>query len=202
MEEGSGQLREDSDSELHQGQKSPMKGNNGKSEKQIDVLLIALAEEKKRSDDYLSRLRYLQADFDNYRKRIDRDLDDAKRISKEGLVISLLEVVDELELAVKNGRNNNNSESIVQGVEMTLKKLLKVLEGEGVTAIESLGKPFDPALHTAICTTARNDVAEGTILEELRKGYMMNTRVIRPSMVKISVKNQESVNDVKSKEEF
>jgi molecular chaperone GrpE len=199
MEEDSGQSKEDT--ELRQEQKPPMKNNNGKSEKQVDILLVALAEEKKRSNDYLNRLAYLQADFDNYRKRADRNLDEAKKNSNERLVINLLEVVDELELAVKNGKTNGNSESIVQGVEMTLKKMSKLLEGEGVTPIDCLGKPFNPELHMVACTSSREEVADGTILEELRKGYMMNSRVIRPSMVMISVKSQEPVNDVKSMEE-
>ena len=112
-----------------------------------------LESEKKRSEDYLTRLRYLQADFENQKKRFDRETEQTKNYCNERIIISLLDVVDELELAVKNGEISTEPESLIEGVELTLKKLRKVLEQEGVTPIESPeGKIFDPARHNAVVT--------------------------------------------------
>ncbi len=153
-----------------------------------DQLMQELDQEKIRSEEYLSRLKYMQADFDNFRKRVERQMDDIKKYSNERLVLELLEVVDELELAVKSGSDSASSEVLVQGVEMTLKKLRKILLNEGVTPIECLGKPFDPSKHNVVSKIERDDVEEGTIVEEIRKGYIMREKMIRPSIVKVTVK--------------
>jgi molecular chaperone GrpE len=154
-----------------------------------------LESEKKRSEDYLTRLRYLQADFENQKKRFDRETEQIKNYSNERIIISLLDVVDELELAVKNGEISTEPESLIEGVELTLKKLRKVLEQEGVTPIESPeGKIFDPARHNAVVTEEKEDVPECTVLEEIRKGYMMRGKVIRPTIVKVAVKSTKKEN--------
>jgi molecular chaperone GrpE len=158
----------------------------------VDALIIALAEERKRSEEYLNRLKYLQADFDNYRKRMDRQLEEVKRSANQRLVCELLDILDELEMAVKSGSSAGPVDALIQGVSMTLKKLRKVLEAEGVALIESVGKHFDPSLHAAVCTVEKEGVEEGTVLEEVRRGYIMNDKVIRPSIVKVAVKNSGS----------
>ena len=155
-----------------------------------------LESEKKRSEDYLTRLRYLQADFENLKKRYDREAEQIKNYSNERLVLQLLDIVDELELAVKNGEISTSPESLIEGVELTLKKLRKVLEQEGVTPIESPeGKVFDPARHNAIVTEEKDDVSECTVLEEIRKGYMMRGKVIRPTIVKVAIKSKKNNKD-------
>ena len=161
------------------------------------VNLEALQEsEQKRSEDYLTRLRYLQADFENQKKRFEREAEQIKNYSNERIIISLLDVVDELELAVKNGEISTSPESMIEGVELTLKKLRKVLEQEGVTPIESPeGKIFDPARHNAVVTEEKEDVPECTVLEEIRKGYMMRGKVIRPTIVKVAVKSTKKENE-------
>jgi molecular chaperone GrpE len=152
--------------------------------------------EKKRSEDYLTRLKYLQADFENYKKRSDREAEQIKSYCNERLLIQLLDIVDELELAVKNGEISNSTETLLEGVEMTLKKLRKVLEQEGVFPIENPeGKAFDPSRHYAIATVESDDVTESTVVEELRKGYMMRGKVIRPTIVKVAIKPSKSLNN-------
>jgi len=155
-----------------------------------------LESEQKRSEDYLTRLRYLQADFENQKKRFEREAEQIKNYSNERIIISLLDVVDELELAVKNGEISTSPESLIEGVELTLKKLRKVLEQEGVTPIESPeGKIFDPARHNAVVTEEKEDVPECTVLEEIRKGYMMRGKVIRSTIVKVAVKSTKKENE-------
>jgi molecular chaperone GrpE len=162
---------------------------DAQEEKSVECLAQLLDCERKRSEDYLNRLKYLQADLDNFKKRFDREAEQTKNYCTERLVIQLLDVVDELELAVKNGEISTSPESLIEGVEMTLKKLRKVLEQEGVTPIESPeGKVFDPTRHNAIAAVEQDDVEDGTVIEEIRKGYMMKGKVIRPTIVKVAVK--------------
>ncbi len=147
-----------------------------------------LESEKKRSEDYLTRLQYMQADFENLKKRFDRETEQIKKYCNQRLITELLEVVDELELAVKVAKSSENQQkSLVEGVEMTLKKLRKVLEQEGVSAIEvTEGTLFDPSRHNAIAAEERDNVEACTIIEEIRKGYMMKDKVLRPSIVRVA----------------
>jgi molecular chaperone GrpE len=145
----------------------------------------------------------LQADLENFKKRSDREAEQVKNWCTERLVIQLLDVVDELELAVKNGEISTSPDSLIVGVEMTLKKFRKVLEQEGVLPIESSeGKVFDPTRHNAIAVVEQDDVEDGTVLEEIRKGYIMKGKVIRPTIVKVAIKpknNQSNQTEEKSK---
>jgi molecular chaperone GrpE len=154
----------------------------------IDSLEHDLKDEKKRSEDYLTRLRYAQADLENLKKRCDRQIEEVRKYGNESLIIELLEIVDELEMAVDSGRSSNSSEILIQGVEMTLKKLRNILKNEGVSPIECLGKSFDPSKHDAVARIEKEGIKDCTVVEELRKGYMMKEKVIRPSIVKVAVK--------------
>ena len=160
-----------------------------------------LESEKKRSDDYLTRLKYLQADLENLKKRFDKETEHVKNYCNERLVVNLLDIVDELELAVKNGEISiPPTEGLLEGVEMTLKKLRKVLEQEGVSPIENPeGKAFDPTLHNAIAVVERDDVADSTVKEEIRKGYTMRGKVIRPTIVKVAIKPKNQNNKTEEK---
>jgi molecular chaperone GrpE len=166
---------------------------DAQEEQSVDRLEQLLDCERKRSEDYLNRLKYLQADLENFKKRFDREAEQTKNYCTERLVIQLLDVVDELELAVKNGEISTSSDSLIKGVEMTLKKLRKVLEQECVTQIDNPeGKAFDPSCQHAIAAIERDDVKDSTVLEEVRKGYMMRGKVIRPSIVKVAVKSSKN----------
>jgi molecular chaperone GrpE len=147
-----------------------------------------LESEKKRSEDYLTRLKYLQADFENIKKRFEREKEQTQSYCTERIVTQLLDVVDELELAVKVSNCTGNSQkTLIEGVEMTLKKLRKVLEQEGVCPIECTGGTvFDPSNHNAIAAEDSDDVKECTVIEEIRKGYLMKGKVLRPSIVRVA----------------
>jgi molecular chaperone GrpE len=168
---------------------------------QVETLTRALEEEKRRSEEYLTRFKYVQADFENLKKRVDRQIEEAKKYANERLIIELLEVVDELELAVKAGHSSNSTEDVVQGVEMTLKKLEKILKNEGASPIECVGKPFDPSKHSAIANIEKDGVEDCTVIEEVRKGYVMKEKVIRPSIVKVVVKPSSNSQEEMSTDE-
>ena len=163
-------------------------------EKQLDA-------EKRRSEDYLTRLKYLQADFENLKRRCDRQLNEAKNYATERLVLQLLEVVDELELAVKTGEVANDGKPLLEGVQMTLRKFRKVLEQEGVSPIECEGKIFDPSKHNAVASIEREGAKGCIVGEEVRKGYIMKDRVIRPSVVNVEVPPIKSSKSNQEKQE-
>jgi len=154
--------------------------------------------EKKRSEEYLAHLKYLQADFENLRKRCDREIKEVSQYSTERLIIQLLEVVDELELAIETAKKLNTAKALIDGVQMTLKRLRKVLEQEGVSPIESVGKPFDPAKHNAVSAEERDDVENCVVIQEVRKGYIMKQKIVRPSIVKVAVEKSQSQDMEKS----
>jgi molecular chaperone GrpE len=154
---------------------------------QVKQLAEALEAEKKRSQEYLTRLKYVQADCENLKKRQDRQLEEVRKYANERLILELLDVLDELELAVKSGKSVDSAQPVVRGVELTLKKLKKILENEGVTPIECLGKPFDPTKHDAVARTEKEGTQGCSVIEEVRKGYTLKEKVIRPSIVKVVV---------------
>jgi len=147
----------------------------------------ALKEEREKSNAYLNRLMYLQADFENYRKRLEKETREAVQLSNERLITNLLAVIDELEMAIQSGKETENKDALLEGVEMVLKKIYTTLRQEGLTKIEAAGRPFDPSRHEAIFKVPTKDYAEGTVIEEVRKGFMLKDKVIRPSMVKIAL---------------
>ena len=153
----------------------------------LQELTCALEEEKKRSEDYLNRLKYMQADFENLKKRSDRQLEETRIYCTERLILEILGVVDELEAAVHQGRHTRSVATVVQGVEMILKNLKRILEREEVMPIECNGQVFDPEKHEVTAKIESDE--DGRIVEVVRKGYVMRGRVIRPSIVKITVKS-------------
>lgn len=136
----------------------------------------------------------LYADFENYRKRVNKDKEDLIRYGNESLLYELLPAIDNLELALKHTSGEVNS-GLVQGVEVTLKELQKTLEKFGLSRIDAAGKPFDPAVHHAMSQVERDDIDEKLIAEEFRAGYRYRDKVLRPSLVAVSVKAQKQQND-------
>ncbi len=142
--------------------------------------------ERKKSDGYLSDLKYLQADFENYRKRMEKEIHETAQISNEKLIINLLNIIDELELALRSGRETEDKQAILEGVELTLRKLSSTLEQEGLIRIESVGEPFNPTFHEIMTKISTKERDENVVVEEVRAGYMLGGKVIRPSIVKVA----------------
>lgn len=145
-----------------------------------------LRKEHEKSSEYLTQLKYLQADFENYRKRMDKAIHKIAQTSKEDLILKLLTIIDELELALQSGKKTENKEALLQGVSIVLEKLKKALEDEGLNTIKAVGTPFNPKKHEAVLEVKTDDYAEETVVEEIRKGYMLRNKVIRPSIVKVA----------------
>jgi len=130
----------------------------------------------------------LYAEFENYKKRVNKDKEELIKYGNESLIYELLPVIDNLEMAIKHATSNVN-ESLIQGVEITLKELKKTLEKFGLIQIEAENKPFDPQYHHAMSQVERDDIEENMVVEELRKGYMLKDKVLRPSFVTVSKKS-------------
>lgn len=187
-------------SQQHKKRLKQREKSRRKDDGQLKTLKEALNLEKKRSQEYLTRLKYMQADFENLKKRLEKQMKEVEAHCNERLIVDLLEVVDELSVAVESGGSSNCSERIVQGVQMTLKKMRKLLEKEEVSPIECTGEPFDPSKHLATARIVKKDVEEGKVIEEVRKGYIMKGKVIRPSIVKVSVKSSQSQQEMNTNE--
>jgi molecular chaperone GrpE len=159
------------------------KGEEALEELPFDEKGRLIAELQEINDKYLR----LYAEFENYRKRVNKDKEELIRYGNESLLYELLPVIDNLEMAL-NHASNKVSEGLVQGVEITLKELQKTLEKFGLGVIDANGKPFNPLVHHAMTQVERDDVDENTVVEEFRKGYMFRDKVLRPSLVAVSKK--------------
>ena len=124
------------------------------------------------------------ADFDNFRKRSERERQEARRYAVAEPLRDLLGVVDNLERALAAG---GSAEDLKTGVGMTLRQLQEVLRRHGVQEVSAAGAPFDPAVHEAVSREERADVAAPTVTEELQRGYLLHDRLLRPAMVKVAV---------------
>jgi molecular chaperone GrpE len=150
---------------------------------QIDERVVLL----RRNEELLSRLMYLQAEFENYQKRALRERQDIVANAQEGLLRSLLPILDDFDKAVEIAGASDS------GLKMLHAKLLKILEESGLAEIPAKGQKFDPFLHDAVEFVNDGSMEHGTIKEVIRKGYRCNMKVLRPSLV-IVVKNEGEKN--------
>jgi molecular chaperone GrpE len=141
--------------------------------------------------------RYLRlaAEFENYKKRAQKDQDEYRKYSNERLLKELLPVIDNLQRALQHGRGSGNQEGVRQGIELTLKKALEILSRFGVTPIPSVGQPFDPVVHQAVAKVNGKGHKPNTIVEEFEKGYYLNDRVLRPAMVTVAESARDEAQD-------
>ena len=164
----------------------PLEGED--AEARLKEAREELEKEKTKSEDYLRRLQYLQADFENYRKRVEREMSDNRQFGNQRLLSDLIIVNDELELALREAEESKESPTIVEGVGMVHKRLQSILSKEGVEKIRSLGSRFNPDFHDA-ALRVESDKEDGTIVEEVRQGYTLKGKVLRPSIVKVAEKS-------------
>lgn len=163
--------------------------------KEMEAKLKTAQEESKQTYDRLLRV---SAEFENHKKRSAREMEEFRKFANESLIKEMLLVVDNLERAINSSSNAEQANSgLVQGVDITLKEILKIFEKFNVKPVESLKKRFDPSFHQAVMTEETDDYTEHTVINELQKGYMMHDRLLRPAMVVVSMPKVKS-NDEKS----
>jgi len=144
------------------------------------------AELKQQRDDYYDRLLRKTAEFDNYRRRTDRERLQLSEAAAADLLTELLPLVDDLERALKADASTEAGEAVRKGVELIHRQLLEILRKRGVKPIEALGADFDPHFHNAVASDASEGHREGEVIEEFRRGYMLGDRLLRPAMVKVA----------------
>jgi molecular chaperone GrpE len=166
---------------------------------ELESVKSELRKAKESSESSLNKMKYLMADFDNYRKQMEKQVASKAESIKAELLLKFLNIRDDYLRALSVARQSKSEQIVViEGLEGILKNIDSLLASEGVREIEAIGTPFDPNVHDAIAYSARDDVAENTVTAEIRKGYMLNGRVLRPSLVEISKKIiKNSVNDTK-----
>jgi molecular chaperone GrpE len=141
---------------------------------------------QRQRDDYYDRLLRKTAEFDNYRKRVERDRQSMAESSAAELMRELLPLVDDLERALKADAGTEGAEAYRKGVELIQRQLLEILRRRGVTSIEALGADFDPHIHQAVAYEPAEGRREGEIIEEFARGYRLGERLLRPAMVKVA----------------
>ncbi len=154
----------------------------------IDKMKSEIAEKDKRIDELEERLQKLYADYDNFRKRKEAEADSAKKYAAEKIVSELLPIVDNFERAVDASEKTKNYDSLKDGVVMINRQIWEILGKVGLSAIDSIGNVFDPALHQAVFCEKKDDLDEDVVIAELLKGYKLHDKVIRPSMVIVNKK--------------
>lgn len=139
------------------------------------------------SEGNLSKLKYLMADFDNFRKQMEKHAASRAESDKAELLLKFLNIRDDYLRALSVARQHSDP-VVIEGLEGILKNIDSLLSSEGAREIETVGTPFDPNVHDALAHSAREDLEENTVTAEIRKGYMLNSKVLRPSLVEIAKK--------------
>ena len=166
----------------------PAEGDAEALRKELQSVRDELRRAKESSESTLGKMKYLMADFDNYRKQMDRQAASRAESLKAELLLKFLNIRDDYLRALSVAKQSKSEAVVIEGLEGILRNIDSLLSSEGVREIETVGTPFDPNVHDAIAYSARDDVPENTITNEIRKGYMLNGRMLRPAMVEISKK--------------
>jgi len=148
---------------------------------------LKLKEAAEKTEELSGNILRLQADFENSRKRLEREKQDFVKFANEGIILELLNVLDDLERSVSLAETHKEDlTAFLKGVEMILAHLYEMLKEYGLKPIDAEGKIFDPHYHEALVQVENKDLPEHTVVEELQKGYLLNERVIRTAKVKVS----------------
>jgi len=157
-------------------------------EKRLEALAGELAAERKKNDELLTRLKYAQADLENLRKRMDKEVREAGESMARSLLTRLLVVQDELDLASRHSdEGSHGGDTLKEGIAMVKRNLATALESAGLQRIEAVGKPFDPAFHEAVEKVEGGAHEKDMVVLEVRPGFMFRGALLRPSMVKVEL---------------
>jgi len=166
-----------------------------KKEGPESLSLEKLKEKANLSDDYYDQLLRLRAEFDNYRKRINKEREEYQQAAREEVIYGLLGIIDNFERAIKAADETKSLKGVSEGVKLIHKQLSDFLSNYGVNAIEAEGKKFDPEYHEAVGHEESDKHGEDIVAEEILKGYTFKDKVLRPSMVKVAKKKNNQKED-------
>ena len=152
---------------------------------ELDILKQSLEEKKQLAEDYYNQLLRLKAEFDNFRRRTEKEKQNHLIWGKEEILLKQVALLDVMEQAESSVVTAANIESIQKGLELIKQEFVKMLSSEGITEINCIEKKFDPAFAEAV-ENVESDRPEGTVIEVMQKGYMLKDRVIRPAKVKVA----------------
>lgn len=155
-------------------------------EKEIEFLNGELEKEREVSEKNLSKLKYLMADFDNYRKQMQKQVESEIEENRGQLFIKILKIYDDCVLALETLKNGQFDSTVVGGIQGIMTNFESFMKEEGMVEIESMNTPFDPNVHDAIGFVTNDLVPDNTIVEVVRNGYLLNNKVLRPSSVILS----------------
>jgi molecular chaperone GrpE len=133
------------------------------------------------------------ADFDNYKKRVTREKEEWTKFANEDLIKAILPFMDNLERAINHAEKVEDAGVLIEGVRLTIQQLLQALNKFGLSSFESVGKPFDPAMHEAILLVPTDQHEPNQVVEEFQKGYLLNDRLLRPATVSVSKSPEKEV---------
>ena len=152
-----------------------------------DDLEAKLEVKEQEAKENYDRLLRISAEFENYKKRTTRELEEFRKFANQSLIKEMLSVVDNLELAM-NSTNGHKTidQGLLQGLDMTHKEILKVFEKFNVKPIEAKGQTFDPTFHEAVMQEATDEFDDNTVINELQKGYLIHDRLLRPAMAVVA----------------
>ncbi len=182
-QDAAGHAPEDDVSDAEQPPEKPQAAEEPETPVDLEA---RLEESQAEAREHYERFLRTAAELDNFRKRKEREVSDLRKYANQNLLKELLGVVDNLERAIDATRDPGSTDGLVEGVDMTLKELLKIFENAGVKPIEAVNQPFDPSLHEAVMQEESADVPENTVIRELQKGYQIHDRLLRPAMVVVS----------------
>jgi molecular chaperone GrpE len=157
-----------------------------------------LKDKEKESQENLDRVLRVSAEFENYKKRMARENDDMRKYANQSLLREMLSVVDHIELALQAASENGPGASLREGLSLTLKELMRILEKFKVKPVEAIGQPFNPEFHEAILREECVEANSNTVLREMQKGYMINDRLLRPSLVVVAVAQDKAKGDAEN----
>lgn len=159
-------------------------GTGATSETEVERLLALVEEKNQLVNEQIDRFKRLQADFENFKRRTRQEKEELSNIVAQNILVEILPVIDNFERALQSAAAQDAA-SVLAGVQMIYRQFAGVMDKVGLTAIEAVGMPFDPQQHEAVMRVEDPEQPDGTIAEELQKGYSVRGKVIRPSMVKV-----------------
>ena len=163
------------------------KSKSADAENQLKEMQAMLEAKEKEAKETYDRLLRVSADFENYKKRSARELEDFRKYANQTLLKEMLSVVDNLELAINSSNHRKKADkNLMEGLNLTLNEILRVFERFDVKPIEAQGQKFDPAFHEAVMREETDDFPENTVVSEFQKGYLIHDRLLRPAMVVVA----------------